>query len=189
MKKWKLINQYLTASISLALWKSAVHLILSLELWRCNLLTCDQEFSLPGQSPPPRHCTARSPSVPDSSTKQKNTFRIFVCLYSVFVFIILKKHYSTNPVWSVWNTHSCAHEYLWHKVSNKGPSSVCTFDVRSLWNMPLLWRYSSPLAISRLRFILTDQDRNTSLFNSCSRLPPLMYCNTHTEVKHWGHLL
>lgn len=68
MGKWKLINQSLAASISLS---GRVYLILSLELWRCNLLTCDQEFSLPGQSPPPRHCTARSPSVPDSSIKQK----------------------------------------------------------------------------------------------------------------------
>lgn len=132
--------------LSLSLWKSAAYLILSLELWRCNLLTCDQEFSLPGQSPPPRHCSSHSPSVPDSSTEQKNICALTVYLRLLFI---------------------------------KGTSSVCTFDVRSLWNMSLLWRYCSPLAISRLRLILTDHDRNTSLFNSCSRLPPLMYYNTY----------
>lgn len=67
------ISPWLPLSPSLE--ECGIYLILSLELWRCNLLTCDQEFSLPGQSPPPRHCTARSPSVPDSSINQKNTFR------------------------------------------------------------------------------------------------------------------
>lgn len=52
----------------------------------------------------------------------------------------------------------------------------CTLDVRSLWNMPLLCRYCSPRAISRDRAILTPHDRYRSLSNSCSRLPPFMYC-------------
>ena len=55
--------------------------------------------------------------------------------------------------------------------------SVCipTLEVRSLWKMPLLWRYCRPLAMSRDRAILTPHDRYMSLSRSCSRLPPLMY--------------
>lgn len=55
-----------------------------------------------------------------------------------------------------------------------------TLDVRSRWKMPLLWRYCSPLAMSRERPILTLHDRYMSLSSSCSRFPPLMYCITIT---------
>lgn len=63
-----------------------------------------------------------------------------------------------------------------------GTRLVChTLDVRSLWNMPLLCRYCSPRAISRDRAILTPHDRYRSLSNSCSRLPPFMYCTERDD--------
>lgn len=70
------------------------------------------------------------------------------------------------------NRHSC-----WH---NKPYMTVCTFDVRSRWKMPLLCRYCSPLAMSRDRPILTLHDRYMSLSSSCSRSPPFMYYNVVT---------
>lgn len=110
---------------------------------------------------------------------KKHIQNICVPLLCICIYYLKETLQYKSSVKCLEYTLVCAWVPLTQSLCNKGPSSVCTFDVRSLWNMPLLWRYSSPLAISRLRFILTDQDRNTSLFNSCSRLPPLMYCNTH----------
>lgn len=57
-----------------------------------------------------------------------------------------------------------------------------TLEVRSLWKMPLLCRYCSPRAMSRARLSRTLHVRYTSLPNSCSKLPPLMYWIIETNT-------
>lgn len=119
-------HQSVLGCLHLPLWKSSVYiyLILSLELWRCNLLTCDQEFSLPGQSPPPRHCTARSPSVPDSSMKNGKKDGHLWCICILFHREMCLTWLSCVQISETFDTQSLCNKqsstvYLWRKVSVK----------------------------------------------------------------------